>query len=242
MATGVVGKGAADEHSIQKLAATADFGQRGVVLQGIWIHSHGAIEPWGRREYTVRPARQFIGFILEQLESELVVLSGRSYLRLPETCHHPPLILLSPSVVDSHSVSDHCPESSAHLSHFRQRGDCRGCKVARKPLWWLSGRGIGRCGAGIGGSRSDRGGISIGGNGIGRSGIGRSAGVRGRYCQYDPMALDGNDAVSDLGKSLNIDVGAAIDLPDCGSGVLPVHDEDFIFSRRALREEDSREP
>src|SRR5260370_1023053 len=84
MATGVVGKGAADEHSIQKLAATADFGQRRVVLQGIWIHSHGAIEHLARREYTVRPARQFIGFILEQLESELVVLSGLSYLLLPE--------------------------------------------------------------------------------------------------------------------------------------------------------------
>jgi hypothetical protein len=55
------------------------------------------------------------------------------------------------------------------------------------------------------------------------------------------MALDGNDAVSDLGQSLNIDVGAAIDLPDCRSGALPVHDEDFIFSRCALREEDSRE-
>src|SRR5713226_3670155 len=55
------------------------------------------------------------------------------------------------------------------------------------------------------------------------------------------MALDGNDAVSDLGQSLNIDVGAAIDLPDCGSGALPVDDEYFIFSRCALREEDSRE-
>ena len=55
------------------------------------------------------------------------------------------------------------------------------------------------------------------------------------------MALDGNDAVSDLGQSLNIDVGAAIDLPDCLSGTLPVHDEDFIFIRCALREEGSRE-
>src|SRR6267378_6827337 len=55
------------------------------------------------------------------------------------------------------------------------------------------------------------------------------------------MALDGNDTVSDLGQSFNIDVGAAIDLPDCRPGALPVHDEDFIFGRCALREEDSRE-
>jgi len=57
----------------------------------------------------------------------------------------------------------------------------------------------------------------------------------------NPMALDGEDAVSDLGQSFNIDVGAAIDLPDCGSGTLPVHDEDLIFIRCALREENSRE-
>jgi len=55
------------------------------------------------------------------------------------------------------------------------------------------------------------------------------------------MALDCNDAVSDLGQSFNIDVGAAIDLPDYWSGILPIRDEDFIFSRCALREEDSRE-
>jgi hypothetical protein len=65
MATGVVGKGAADEHSIQKLAATPDFGQRRVVLQGIWIYGHGAIECLARREYTVLPTRQFIGFTFE---------------------------------------------------------------------------------------------------------------------------------------------------------------------------------
>jgi hypothetical protein len=58
------------------------------------------------------------------------------------------------------------------------------------------------------------------------------------------MALDGEDAVSDLGQSFKIDVGAAIDLPDCRSGTLPIHDEDFIlirFVRCALPEEDSRE-
>ena len=55
------------------------------------------------------------------------------------------------------------------------------------------------------------------------------------------MALDCNDAVSDLGQSFNIDVRAAIDLSDYRSGILPIHDEDFIFSRCALREEDSRE-
>jgi hypothetical protein len=53
------------------------------------------------------------------------------------------------------------------------------------------------------------------------------------------MALDGDDTVSDLSQSFNIDVGAAIDLPDCRSGALPVHDEDFTGC--ALREEDSRE-
>jgi hypothetical protein len=53
------------------------------------------------------------------------------------------------------------------------------------------------------------------------------------------MALDGDDTVSDLGQSFNVDVGAAIDLPDCRSGTLPVHDENF--TGRALREEDSRE-
>ena len=35
VATAVVGKGAADEHSTQKLAATPDFGQRWVVLQSV---------------------------------------------------------------------------------------------------------------------------------------------------------------------------------------------------------------
>ena len=55
------------------------------------------------------------------------------------------------------------------------------------------------------------------------------------------MTFDGEDAVRDLGQSFNIDVGAAIDLPDYPSGILPIHDEDFIFSRCALREEDSRE-
>jgi hypothetical protein len=64
MATRVVGKGAADEHGIQKLAATADFGQRRVVLR-VWIHGHGAIECLARREYAVRPTRQVGGFILE---------------------------------------------------------------------------------------------------------------------------------------------------------------------------------
>jgi len=54
-----------------------------------------------------------------------------------------------------------------------------------------------------------------------RSGTGRSVGVRGWYCQYDPMALDGDDAVRDLGQGFNVDVGAAIDLPDCRSGTLP---------------------
>ena len=65
MATGVVGKGAADEHSVQKLAATPDFRQRRVVLQGIWIYGRGAIESSARREYTVLPTHQFIGFIFE---------------------------------------------------------------------------------------------------------------------------------------------------------------------------------
>jgi hypothetical protein len=55
------------------------------------------------------------------------------------------------------------------------------------------------------------------------------------------MALDGDDAVRDLGQGFNVDVGAAIDLPDCRSGTLPIHDEDFILIRCALREEDSRE-
>src|SRR5258708_3883922 len=108
MATGVVGKGAADEHGIQKLAATADFDHGRVVLRGVRIHGHSAIECLARREYTVRPARQFIGFILEQLESVLVVLSGGSYFRQPETCHHPPTLVLSPIVADGQSVSDHC--------------------------------------------------------------------------------------------------------------------------------------
>ncbi len=156
-----------------------------------------------------------------------VVLSGRSYFRLPDTRHHATVIVLSPSVADSQSVSDHGPDSSPHLSHFRQRGDRRGCKVAREPLWRLSGSGSG--------------GSGIGESGAGRSGAGRRAGVRGRYCHYDPMALDCNDAVSDLGQSFNIDVRAAIDLSDYRSGILPIHDEDFIFSRCALREEDSRE-
>ncbi len=53
------------------------------------------------------------------------------------------------------------------------------------------------------------------------------------------MALDGDDAVRDLGQSFNVDVGAAIDLPDSRSGILPIHDEDFIG--RVLREEGSRE-
>src|SRR5713226_6014596 len=234
MATGVVGKGAADEHGIQKLAATADFGQRRVVLQGVRIHGHGAIEYLARRENAVRPARQLIRFILEQLESVLIVLGGRSYFRLPETGHDPPPFVLSPIVADSQSVSDHCPDSSPHLPHFRQLGDRRGCKAARKPWWRLSGRGVGSRSAGVSGA-------GIGGRGIGGSGAGRSAGVRDRYCQYDAMALNGDDAVSNLGQSFNIDVGAAIDLPDCRSGALPVHDEDFIFSRCALREEDSRE-
>jgi len=88
-------------------------------------------------------------------------------------------------------------------------------------------------------SSSDRSGI--GGSGAGGRSTGRGAGVRGRYRQQDPMALDGEDAVSDLGQRFNIDVGAAIDLPDRRSGTLPVHDEDFIFIRCALREEDSRE-
>src|SRR5258708_2036963 len=61
MATGVVGKGAADEHSIQKLAATPDFGQRRVVLQGVWIHGHGAIEYLAPRQHTVRPTPPFVG-------------------------------------------------------------------------------------------------------------------------------------------------------------------------------------
>ena len=65
MAAGVVGKGAADEHGIQKLAATADFGQRRIVPQGVWIHSHRAIEDLARGEYTVCPTRQLVGFILE---------------------------------------------------------------------------------------------------------------------------------------------------------------------------------
>ncbi len=65
MATGVVGKGTADEHGIQKLAATADFGQGSVVLQGVWIQGHSAIERLARREYTVRPTGQFSGFIFE---------------------------------------------------------------------------------------------------------------------------------------------------------------------------------
>src|SRR5260370_41653539 len=156
MATGVVGKGAADEHGVQKLAATADFDRRRVV-QGVRIHGHSAIECLARREYTVRPTRQFSGFIFEQLESVLVVLSGRSYFRLPEACHHPPLILLSPIVADSQSVSDHCPDSSPHLPHFRQRGDRGGCKVARKPWWRVSGRGLGRCRAWIGWATEGRG-------------------------------------------------------------------------------------
>jgi hypothetical protein len=202
MATGIVGKGAADEHGIQELGATPDSVQRRVVLQGIWIHGFGAIQCLARREYTVRPTRQFVGFIFEQLESVQVVFRSRSYFRLPDSCHHPSLIVLSPSVADSQSVSDHCPDSSPHLSHFRQRGDRRGCKVARKPLWWLSRRGTGR--SSIGGSSSDR-------NGIGGRGTGRSARVRGRYRQYDAMTFDGEDAVSDLGQSFNIDVGAAID-------------------------------
>src|SRR5260370_35020111 len=98
MATGVVGKGAADEHAIQELATTADFDHGRVVLRGVRIHRHGAIECLARREYAVRPARQFIRFILEQLESGLVVLSGRSYFRQPETGHHPPRLGPSPSV------------------------------------------------------------------------------------------------------------------------------------------------
>jgi hypothetical protein len=55
------------------------------------------------------------------------------------------------------------------------------------------------------------------------------------------MTLDGEDAISDLGQSFNIDVGAAIDLSDCPSGILPIHDEDFILCRCALRAEHSRE-
>jgi hypothetical protein len=53
------------------------------------------------------------------------------------------------------------------------------------------------------------------------------------------MALDGNDAVSDLGQSFNIDVRATIDFPDCRSGTLPIHDEDFIGC--VLRKDDSRD-
>jgi hypothetical protein len=65
MATGVVGKGAADEHGIQKLAATPDFGQCRIVPQGVWIHGLRAIEDLARGEYFVRPTRQLVGFILE---------------------------------------------------------------------------------------------------------------------------------------------------------------------------------
>jgi hypothetical protein len=65
MATGVVGKGAADKHGIQKLAATPDFGQCRIVPQGVWIHGFCAIEDLARGEYFVRPTRQLVGFILE---------------------------------------------------------------------------------------------------------------------------------------------------------------------------------
>jgi hypothetical protein len=50
MATGVVGKGAADEHDVQKLAATADFGQRWVVLQGVGIYGRGTISYLSRTQ------------------------------------------------------------------------------------------------------------------------------------------------------------------------------------------------
>jgi hypothetical protein len=58
MATGVVDEGTADEHGVQKLAATANFGQRRIVLQGVWIHDRGAIEYLARSEDAVRPTHK----------------------------------------------------------------------------------------------------------------------------------------------------------------------------------------
>ena len=49
MAAGVVGEGAAYEHGIQELAAGLDFGEGGIVLQGVGIHGGFGIEFAGAR-------------------------------------------------------------------------------------------------------------------------------------------------------------------------------------------------
>ena len=55
MAAGVVGEGAAYKHGIQELAAGLNFGEGGIVLQGVGIHGGFAVELLARGEDAVGP-------------------------------------------------------------------------------------------------------------------------------------------------------------------------------------------
>src|SRR3977135_2124652 len=66
---------------------------------------------------------------------------------------------------------------------------------------------------------------------------GSAAGIRGRYVKQDTTGLNGEDGVSGLSEGLQVDVQAAVDLPDARTGGFTVYNQDFAG---ALREEHSR--
>jgi len=111
MATGVVGKGAADEHSVQKLPQLRILASAGSFCKAFGSTVAAPLSTW--RAANTLSANSSVSRLHFRVVGER---AGRpqwsQLLRLPQTCHHPPLIVLSPSVAESQPVSDHGPDSS----------------------------------------------------------------------------------------------------------------------------------
>jgi len=199
------------------------------VPQWLWIHGLRALEDLARGEYFVR---QLASWSASFWSSWRAFRSHRWTQLLPpaETCHHPPLIILSPRVADSQSVRDHCPDGSPHLSHFRQGGDRRGCKVPRKPCVVVEQRGHWRAWHRRERQRQER-------------HRGRALAVAPESAagivSKNPMALDGETPLVTWAR-VSYRRRSGHRFADCGSGTLPVHDEDLfllgVLARRELRE------
>src|SRR5580658_894563 len=84
VAGGVIAERAAYYHGIQELAAGADFGQHGVVLQRIGINGGCAVEILALAEDGVPPALQIGFFVAEKLEGAAVVISVGGHFGLRE--------------------------------------------------------------------------------------------------------------------------------------------------------------
>lgn len=119
VAGGVIAEGASYYHGIQELAAGADFGQHGIVLQRVGINGGCAVEILALAEDGVPPTLQIGLFATEELKGVAVVLSGSGDFGLGEIRLGLVAISGGPCVADSQSMTDHGGDGPAPLPHIR---------------------------------------------------------------------------------------------------------------------------